>query len=132
MSSAALRKPIIAAIDAAGGRVWDKLFVALRASRDTELRELAPSHVVDDWIGHTEAVARKNYLQVTDAHFEQFTQDAKQNAKQYVAASARTDLQTKQATPDERRELPLNAALCEAVPEHQVGVTGLEPVTSAM
>ena len=110
MSSAALRKPISTAIEAAGGRVWDKLFVSLRASRDTELRELAPSHVVDEWIGHNEAVARKNYLQVTDAHFEQFTQESKHNAKQYVAASARTELQTEKAIPEKPRELPLNAA----------------------
>ncbi len=92
MSSAALRKPISTAIEAAGGRVWDKLFVSLRASRDTELRELAPSHVVDEWIGHNEAVARKNYLQVTDEHFEK--------AVQNPAASARTELQTKKATPE--------------------------------
>ena len=42
------------------------------------------------------------------------------------------ELQTKKATPEKPRELPSNAALCEAMQDHQVGVTGLEPVTSAM
>lgn len=32
--------------------------------------ETYPSHVVVSWIGHSENVARKHYLQTTDAHFE--------------------------------------------------------------
>ena len=32
--------------------------------------EIYPSHVVVSWIGHSEKVARKHYLQTTDAHFE--------------------------------------------------------------
>ena len=32
--------------------------------------EIFPSHVVVSWIGHSEAVARRHYLQTTDAHFE--------------------------------------------------------------
>lgn len=32
--------------------------------------EIYPAHVVCGWIGNSEAVARKHYLQVTDAHFE--------------------------------------------------------------
>lgn len=86
-SNAYCRKPILAAIEAAGIKPWDKLFVALRATRDTELREHFPSHVVDAWIGHDEAVAKKNYLQVTDEHFEK----AVQKAVQYPAVMARTD-----------------------------------------
>ncbi len=35
-----------------------------------ELMETFPSHVVVSWIGHSETVARKHYLQTTDAHFE--------------------------------------------------------------
>ena len=57
-SAAYCRKPVLAAIEAAGIEPWDKLFVALRATRDTELRERYPSHVVDAWIGHDEAVAK--------------------------------------------------------------------------
>ena len=32
--------------------------------------EIDPAHVVCGWIGNSEAVALKHYLQVTDAHFE--------------------------------------------------------------
>ena len=48
---------------------WPKLWVNLRASRATELREQFPSHVVDEWLGHCEEVAKKHYLMVTDDHF---------------------------------------------------------------
>ena len=48
---------------------WPKLFQNLRATRETELAEEFPIHVVCDWIGNTQAVATKHYLQTTDEHF---------------------------------------------------------------
>ena len=45
-------------------------FQNLRSTRETELMEIYPSHVVVSWIGHSEKVARLHYLQTTDAHFE--------------------------------------------------------------
>ncbi|MCA9169444.1 MAG: phage integrase SAM-like domain-containing protein, partial [Planctomycetales bacterium] len=64
----AFRKPLLRAIEKCGVEPWDKLFTSLRATRDTELRETFPSHVVDAWIGHDEGVAKRNYLQITDQH----------------------------------------------------------------
>ncbi len=49
---------------------WPKPFQNLRATRETELMETYPAHVVVSWIGHSETVAQKHYLQTTDAHFE--------------------------------------------------------------
>ena len=49
---------------------WPKPFQNLRSTRETELMEIYLAHVVCGWIGNSEAVARKHYLQVTDAHFE--------------------------------------------------------------
>jgi len=57
-------------IKRAGLIPWPKPFQNLRATRETELMETYPSHVVVSWIGHSETVARKHYLQTTDAHFE--------------------------------------------------------------
>ncbi len=54
----------------AGLKQWPKPFQNLRSTRETELMEIYPSHVVVSWIGHSEKVARKHYLQTTDAHFE--------------------------------------------------------------
>lgn len=48
---------------------WPRLFHNLRASRQTELMNSFPAHVVCDWLGNTEAIASKHYLQTTDDHF---------------------------------------------------------------
>ena len=52
---------------------WQKPFQNLRSTRETELMEIYPAHVVVSWIGHSEKVARKHYLQTPDAHFEKAT-----------------------------------------------------------
>jgi len=51
-----------------------KPFQNLRSTRETELMEIYPAHVVVAWIGHSEKVARQHYLQTTDAHFEKAVQ----------------------------------------------------------
>ncbi len=51
-------------------KAWPKLFQNLRSTRQTELCEEFPSHVVSAWIGNSEKVAKEHYLQVTDKHFE--------------------------------------------------------------
>ena len=48
---------------------WPKLWQNLRSTRETELADEFPAHVVVAWLGNSEAVARKHYLQVTDEHF---------------------------------------------------------------
>ena len=56
-------------IERAGHEPWPKLFVNLRSTRRTELQESFPSHVVNAWLGHSEKVAERHYLQVTDEHW---------------------------------------------------------------
>ena len=68
-ANANLRTQFIRYIRKAGFNPWPRLFHNLRASCQTELVERFPSHVVSKWIGNSEAVARKHYLQTTDAHF---------------------------------------------------------------
>jgi integrase len=53
----------------AGLTPWPRLFHNLRSSRQTELAERFPSHVVCGWLGNSEDIARKHYYQTTDAHF---------------------------------------------------------------
>ena len=48
---------------------WRRLFHNLRSTRQTELSETFPAHVVCGWIGNTERVAANHYLQTTDEHF---------------------------------------------------------------
>ena len=65
-----LRTELNRIIKRAGIIPWQKPFQNLRSTRETELMETYPSHVVCRWIGNSEAVAKRHYLQVTDAHFE--------------------------------------------------------------
>lgn len=65
-----LRTGLQRVIKAAGLEPWPKLFNNLRASCRTELEERFPSHVIDGWLGHSAAVAKKHYLQTTDDHWE--------------------------------------------------------------
>ena len=64
-----LRTQLHRIIRKSGLEPWPKVFQNLRSTRETELAESFPIHVVCEWIGNSEAVARKHYLQVTDAHF---------------------------------------------------------------
>lgn len=65
-----LRTQLLRIIKAAGLEPWPKLFNNLRASCRTELEERFPSHVIDSWLGHSTAVAKKHYLQITDDHWD--------------------------------------------------------------
>ena len=65
-----LRTQLGRIIERAGLVPWAKPFVNLRASCRTDLEERFPSHVVDAWLGHSTRVARKHYLQVTEAHWD--------------------------------------------------------------
>ena len=57
----------------AGLEPWPKPFVNLRASRDTELRESFPGHVVEAWIGHGDRIAKEHYLMVIDDHYRRWS-----------------------------------------------------------
>ncbi len=53
----------------AGLTMWERPFQNMRASRETELAQTHPLHVVTAWIGNSVSVAAKHYLQVTDGDF---------------------------------------------------------------
>ena len=59
---------------------WTKLFQNMRASRQTELEETFPSHVVCRWMGNSVKVAQKHYLQTTEDHYKKATQNPTQQA----------------------------------------------------
>lgn len=92
-SNSNLRTQLERIIRRAGLQPWPKLFHNLRASRQTELEESFPSHVVCAWIGNSERVARLHYLQVTDDHFDRAT---KSGAKSGAVDSGKTRKTTAQ------------------------------------
>lgn len=72
-------------IKRAGLTPWQRRFHNLRSSRQTELAERFPSHVVCDWLGNSEDIARKHYYQTTDDHFTRAATDqtnGQRNSKQ--------------------------------------------------
>jgi integrase len=68
--NANLRTQLERIIARAGVKPWPRLFHNLRASRQTELTEKFPAHVVCSWMGNTEAVAMGHYLKVRDSDFD--------------------------------------------------------------
>lgn len=68
--AANLRTQFMRILRAAKIEPWPKLFQNLRSTRQTELTEQFPAHVVCSWLGNSEKVAQGHYLQVTPAHFE--------------------------------------------------------------
>ena len=105
---------------------WPKMFQNLRSTRETELADDFPIQVVCDWIGNTETVASKHYLQVTEDHFAK----ALQNALQHPAVLPRTGPQPELAAHKKTPVLQGFAAGCEVVQSGRVEDRGLEPLAS--
>ena len=74
-AGANIRTQMTRIVKNAGLKPWPRIFHNLRSSRQTELEETFPSHVVCKWIGNSPQVARKHYLQTTDEHFERAIKD---------------------------------------------------------
>ena len=70
-ANANLRTQLLRIISKAGVVAWPKPWHNLRSTRQTELAEKYPIHVVCAWLGNSRAVAQEHYLQITDAHFAQ-------------------------------------------------------------
>ena len=62
-------------VERAGLEPWGKPFQNMRSSRETELCEKFPLHVVCKWIGNSVPVAKKFYLQVTQEHYRQASEE---------------------------------------------------------
>lgn len=107
----------------AGVKPWPKLFHNLRASRQTELEQDHPSHVVCAWLGNSPDVARKHYLQVRDSDFDKATGKATEQA----AATPRNAPQAVRGNCQNPRVLPVDSGSCEQLQILAVAPVGLEP-----
>ena len=137
-----LRTQLHRIIRKAGLDPWQKLFQNLRSTRETELVETYPLHVVCKWIGNSQPVATQHYLQLTDEHFARAVRgehcpgdmEAAQNAAQQPAKMIKTDSKRrarKNSHPAEASEddamVPVGAGPCENA---QVPPRGVEPLFS--
>ena len=100
-----------------------KLFQNLRSTRETELAEDFPMHVVCQWIGNSQPIAAKHYLPVTDDHFSR----ALQKALQQPAVLPRTGSQAALTAQEKTPVLQGFASECDVVRAAGVPPQGLEP-----
>ena len=118
-------------IKRAGLKPWAKLWQNLRSTRETKLADEFPAHVACAWIGNSEVVANKHYLQVTDEHFAQ----AVRNAVQCSAAGGRAESREQEpagAEPRSRGRERNKATPCQGRGSRSMGQGGLEPPTSPL
>ena len=120
-------------IKRAGVKVWEKLFQNLRSTRQTELEEEFPSHVVCSWIGNSEKIARDHYLQITDEHFQKAAcsgkEGALQNAVQSMTEIGEVEQNDKYTTKAEFQLFPDHSSDFCSVNEQKAPPVGLEPTT---
>jgi len=74
-SNVNLRSRLLDIIWSAGLKEWPKLYQNMRSSRETELVGTFPMHVVVQWLGNSERVAMRHYLQVTEEDFARAAAD---------------------------------------------------------
>ena len=118
-----LRTQLNRIIKKAGLKPWPKLFHNLRSTRETELAEAFPMHTVCAWIGNSQLIAAKHYLQVTEDHFEQ----ALQNPVQHASESSGKEWKS---SPNAERDITIKqraATKCSPMQNQNVGLTGIEP-----
>ena len=118
-------------IERTGLESWPKLFQNLRSTRETELAEQYPIHVICAWIGNSPAVAAKHYLQVTEGHFKKAVQNPVHFPVQQAAARLCT-------ASHEKLENDVNLVGCETMRNgaspckynnlQQIPPRGLEPL----
>jgi len=133
-----LRTQLNRIVRRAGLKPWPRLFQNLRATRETELAELFPLHVVCEWIGNSVKVASAHYLQVTDDHFQRAVEGgaksgavSMQNPVQQPAALIGNESQAQAETGQSPGFMPEDAIRCKSLRDKCLGRAGLEPAPLA-
>ena len=144
-TTANLRTHMHRIIRRAGLTPWPRLFNAMRASRATELAAEYPAAICTAWLGHTRAVAEAHYHMVRDEDYERAAStpigsergaecgaQVSQSPSQQQAAPTGSKQQPSSKTAKGPAFLPIPSVSCSSSQSDPIGVTGLEPVTSAM
>ena len=118
-SNSNLRTQFKRILKRAGVKPWPRIFQNLRSSRETELAETFPLHVVTAWMGNSQAIAARHYLQVTDEHYRQAakyptgTNGAAQNPAQQAHEINCTTLQGATEGNSKKRILHAEEVVCK-------------------
>jgi integrase len=124
------RAKMLKIISAAGLKPWPRLFNNLRATRETELCDEWPLHVACAWIGNSEKVANKHYLQITSDHWERASQENTRPGARPAAANPQDSSQLDFLDQEQNSPEPLEMAvlqpgveLCSALQNGHEGPT---------
>ncbi len=102
-------------------------------TRQNELTESFPEHVVCAWIGNSKPVAQKHYLQVTDEHYDRAANGTSAAyALQQPSEMARKGSQAEKDAGALSLAVPLVATECDSLREAAVAREGLEPPTKGL
>jgi integrase len=127
-----LRTGLIRILRRAGVKPWPRLYQNLRSSRETELAETFPIHVVAEWLGNSPKTALAHYTQVTEEHYQRAAKCGAaevQNPVQQAAAPSRTlsqDSSQVLVPCDSMRESAVQSDLRQ---DRWMTPTGFEPVS---
>lgn len=134
--NANLRTTFEKVIRRAGVQPWPRLWHSMRASCETDLARQFPLAVVAKWLGNTQAVAMRHYVDVTDADFEraaigQGTVDPKaaHNAAQQVRVIDRSEPHDKDAAIQNPSVLHGIATCDDTVQKQGMEAAGIEPAS---
>ncbi len=125
--SANLRTQAHRIIKRAGLKPWTRTFQNLRSSRETELTEAFPLHVVTVWLGNSQIIAAKHYLQVRDEDFERAAKSAHERT-QYGAATPCERVQTLPNDGGKNSVLQGVTVNCSTTQEFPLAPRGFEPL----
>ena len=137
-----LRSTFLKLIRRAGLQPWPKLFQNLRSTRETELAETFPLQAVTAWIGNSQLVAAKHYLQLRDEHFDRASvevthptskQQGEGHSQGHNASEAeQTDKPIKAKNPKKLNVLRGSSDSFVPLRERGMGAEGLEPPTPSV
>lgn len=110
---------------------WPRLFHDLRAACQTEFANTFHAHVVREWIGIRLAVAQELYLQTTEDHDQQATQNPAHGVARNAAQTGANVKRPERTNPDEVLEdqafRPILSAPVYSGLDVRMTLRGLEP-----
>ncbi len=137
-----LRTTFLKIIKRAGLKAWPKLFQNLRSTRETELAEQFPLQAVTAWMGNSQLVAARHYLQLRDEHFDRAsvevthpttkTQGEGHSQGHNACATVESDKPTKAKNPEKLNVLRGSSDDFAPLRDALVGAEGLEPPTPSV
>jgi integrase len=120
----------------AGLEPWPRLWHSMRASCESDLARQFPLAVVAKWLGNTQAVAMRHYVDVTDGDFEKAVigdlatnGKATQNPTQQAHAGGRKRQQGDKPQNKKTPVLPGFASDCSATRKLGLEAAGIEPAS---